>query len=373
MPTQFYRLTEARELRGYSVAELAEKLQVSRQSVYMYENGTQNPSVDIATLITETLDFPLSFFASPRVGIQIDDKPIFFRDMKTNVEKNRRMASRWLQLLYDRVLVYSKDVDLQPVNIPLFCVDDIEKIDMLDIDAYAEKTRRFWGLGNGPISDLTMLIENNGIIVSHKDFGTEKMDACSVIVDGRPCMLINVHRQTCSRILANTAHELGHIILHQNIDKRMINNTRTHDLLERQAWRFSSAFLMPPATFANELGYPTINQYLLLKKRWRTSIASMIMHSRELDIIDDERKQYLFRELSRQGWRKNEPMDDELPVEKGSLLFECERVITEAGIKTRDMLLHEASLNANDYCDLLEAPYGYFEPIRKKPHLRLVK
>ena len=42
--TMSCRLTEGRELRGLSVAELAEQIGVTRQSIYKYENGTQAPS-----------------------------------------------------------------------------------------------------------------------------------------------------------------------------------------------------------------------------------------------------------------------------------------------------------------------------------------
>ena len=37
--TMSCRLTEGRELRGLSVAELAEQIGVTRQSIYKYENG----------------------------------------------------------------------------------------------------------------------------------------------------------------------------------------------------------------------------------------------------------------------------------------------------------------------------------------------
>ena len=373
MINQIYRLSEARELRGLSVVELADKLEITRQAIYKYEGGIQRPSNEIMENIVQILDFPLSFFSSPQMGVQIGDRPIFFRDMKTNLEKNRRMAKRWLQLLVDRVTEYEMNLNIQKANLPSVDIDDFQDLEMEDIDTLAEKTRRHWGLGDGPISDLTLLMENNGIVIAHKNLDADKLDACSLIANGRPCVLVNIYKQTGSRVLSNLAHELGHIVMHQNVEDHDITNKATLDLIEKQAWRFASSFLMPPATFTNELGYPNISQYILLKKRWRTSIASMIMHSYELGIINDERKQYFFRELSRNNYRKQEPLDDTLPVERGGLLFECEKEIVAAGLKSKDELLQASGLNPMDYCSLISAPADYFTPIIQKPYLRVVR
>ena len=372
MANQVYRLSEARELRGFTIMELADKLGVSRQTIYKYESGTQNPSAEIMQKIVEVLDLPYSFFAKPYVGLQFDDRPIFFRDMKTNLDKNRKMAKRWLHLLYDRVMEYENYLLLPKVNIPVFEISDFSELELEEIDNIAEKVRRFWGLGDGPISNLTLLLENNGFIIAHKDVLSDKLDACSMIFNGRPCILVNTKRFTCSRVLMNLAHELGHIILHQGAGMSDIADASTLKLIEAQAKRFAASFLMPPSTFSNEVGYPTISQFILLKRRWRTSIASMALHCRSLGLINEEKKQYFLRELSRNGMLKFEPLDDELDVESTNLLFDCERAIVEAGLELQDALLQKSCLTQNDYCELISAPVDYFEPIRKKPILRLI-
>ena len=372
MTNRIYRLAEARELRGLTVADLAEELDITRQQVYKYESGVQRPGPEIVERIVNVLAFPYSFFSVPPIGLQIDDRPIFFRDMKSNLDKYRRQSRRWLQLLYDRVVEYEKYVDLPEPNIPSFEGLDYKALDMEEVDTYAEKTRRFWGLGDGPISDLTVLLENNGIVVAHKYIQTDKLDACSLMASGRPCILLNTYQQTCSRVLMNLAHELGHLVLHQEAIIEDIENSETNRLMEEQAWRFASAFLMPPSVFTNEVGYPSMSQFLLLKKRWRVSIAAMIMHCAALCIIDAERKQYFFRELSRNGQRRQEPLDNELVIEKGTLLFDCEKTIVEHDMELKDILFQRSCLNPNDYSELIGAPIDYMKPEVKRPKLRLV-
>lgn len=372
MANQIYRLSEARELRGLTVAELAEKIGVSRQTIYMYESGTQGPSGETLESISTHLNFPLSFFAAPHSGVQIEDRPIYFRDLKTNLNKFRKKAQRWLALLYDCVHEFERYVSLPAVNIPSLDIGDFTTLTDEEIDICAEQVRRSWGLGDGPIDNLMLLLENNGFIVCYKDIGSEKLDACSVILEGRPYIILNTERLTCSRVLANLAHELGHIVMHQAVEKEAILDKTTHELMESQAWRFAAAFLMPPAMFSMEVGYPNLQRFKSLKKRWRTSIAFMIKHCQGLNMISNEKAQYLFRELSRLGFRKKEPFDDILSIEKTNILFDCEKIIAESDAVLKETLFQQSCLSSRDYESLIGAPEGYLEPKRIAPKLRLI-
>lgn len=370
---QFYRLAEARELRGLSVAELAEKLEISRQAVYKYESGMQRPGPEVIERIIATLGFPYSFFAKPRKGSDLSDRPIFFRDMKTNQEATRKMARRWLQILCDQIHDLEEHyVDFAPVNLPSLDLPTFRELQMSDVEVAAEQLRRFWNLGDGPISNVTQLLENNGFVIFRKKLPAEKMDACSLVKDGRPCILINTYKQTCSRDIMNLAHELGHVILHQDISSADIDNKEDFDLIESQAWRFAQTFLMPPAVFSVEVGYPTLQHFVTLKHRWRVSIAAMIMHCAELGIIDAARKQYLFREMSRNKMRAIEPLDEILPIEKSNVLLECEQLIVAEGLETRERLFESTGLGKEDYCELIGAPEGYLNPPNTRPRLRLL-
>lgn len=370
---QFFRLAEARELRGLTVAELAEKIGVSRQAIYKYESGLQRPSSEVIERILDILNFPYSFFSQPRKGSDLSDRPIFFRDMKTNQEVARKMARRWLQILYDQIRTWEENyVDFAPVNLPSLNLPNFRELQMSDVEVAAERLRRFWNLGDGPISNVTQLLENNGFIIFRKKMPAEKMDACSLVKDGRPCILVNTYKQTCSRDIMNLAHELGHVVLHQDISFSDIENKDDFEIIESQAWRFAQSFLMPPSIFSVEVGYPTLQHLIILKKRWRVSIAAMIMHCTELGIIDSARKQYLFREMSRNKMRTVEPLDDILPIEKSNVLLECEQLLVVEGIETREGLYEKTGLCREDYCELIGAPIGYLNPQVTKPRLRLV-
>jgi XRE family transcriptional regulator of biofilm formation len=58
------RLTELRERDGLSLAELAEKAEVSRAFVWKLENGkTERPSYDLLRKLAMTLDVSVAYLA----------------------------------------------------------------------------------------------------------------------------------------------------------------------------------------------------------------------------------------------------------------------------------------------------------------------
>ena len=60
------RLKTARIYRGYTVAELAEKLSLQRQTVSMYENNKiSTPEYSVIQNMGKELGFPIEFFLQP--------------------------------------------------------------------------------------------------------------------------------------------------------------------------------------------------------------------------------------------------------------------------------------------------------------------
>lgn len=366
---KLYRLTEARELRGLTVSELADEIGISKQVVYKYENGTTRPSAETLEKISQVLQFPVSFFERPRTRETITSQTVFFRSLESTLAKQRKQAFWWIQLLTDQVSYYEQYMELPEVHLPSFDID-YTKLKGYDIDDIAMQVRKYWGLGNAPISNMTLLLENNGFIISYQNLGIEELDACSVVLSGRPYIVVNTTKETCSRIIMNLAHELGHIILHTQVESEDIASKPTMKLIENQAWRFAGSFLLPPVSFIRETVYVTLDYFKVLKSRWRVSIAAMIMHCYDLGIIDEFKKQYLFREYARKKYKRFEPLDDSIPIEKPETLLNCDRLmIQEGGYSKRD-LLDAVGLCEADYAALISAPEGYFDPA--KPKLRLL-
>ena len=52
-------LKEAREKAGYSQSDVAEKLNISRQSVSRWENGWSSPDIDNLTVLSQIYKIPI--------------------------------------------------------------------------------------------------------------------------------------------------------------------------------------------------------------------------------------------------------------------------------------------------------------------------
>jgi hypothetical protein len=132
-------------------------------------------------------------------------------------------------------------------------------------------------------------------------------------------------------------------------------------LIEEQAWKFAASFLLPMESFSSDLTTISLNGLLALKDRWRISVSAMIMRCADLRIIDDDFKSRLFRNLSMRGWRKQEPLDDQLDVERPRLLRRSiELIVRENVCSASDLLTHTICLGAEDVCQLAGLPPSYF-------------
>tara|TARA_B100000949_G_scaffold156070_1_gene137200 strand:- start:1410 stop:2234 length:825 start_codon:yes stop_codon:yes gene_type:complete len=236
------------------------------------------------------------------------------------------------------------------------------ELDDDDIDLAAAQVREAWGLGRGPIGDVILAMENAGIVVGYDVVGSAKMDGlCNwSSEDGRPYVLIAEDKYSAVRSRMDAAHELGHVLLHVRLSPDV--QRKHHKLIEQQAWRFAGAFLMPSSTFSADIKQLTLNGFLAMKDRWKVAISAMIMRCGDLDIIDKEQKSKLFRNLNIRGWRKLEPLDDELGIERPRLLKRSIELINESGTRTRKEFLElDVGFDAEDVVQLANLPHGYFD------------
>ncbi|MBI5970984.1 MAG: helix-turn-helix transcriptional regulator, partial [Deltaproteobacteria bacterium] len=172
------RLKEARESRGMAAITLADLLGVSRQAISQYENSTQSPRPEIMERIVKLLQLPHHFFRRP--AMLNTEAVIFYRSMSAATKTERLRAGKRYSWLKDIVKYLQEFVQLPKVNFPdLSPPDDLSKISNQLIEEYAVKVRRLWGLGDSPISNLVLLLENNGAVVVRYELGAETLDAFS--------------------------------------------------------------------------------------------------------------------------------------------------------------------------------------------------
>lgn len=330
------RMDLARRRRGLSKGALAASLDVSPRMVTAYERGDKEPSEATLTRLTQALDFPKEFFLAPDLD-QIPEEASSFRaaTRMTARQRDRALASGSLALALSDWI--EERFQLPEVEVPTY--------QGVDPETAAEAVRGEWQLGQRPIANMLHLLEAHGVRVFSLVEECREMDAFSFWRGPRPYTLANTMK-SAERRRMDLAHELGHLVLH------WIGGARGR-VSEREADQFASAFLMPAASvFAEAPGRsPSADDLQVAKKRWGVSVAALAYRLHALGVISEWQYRSLFVEISKRGWRTQEP--DEAAPETSSLLETVFRLLRDRGESPQsvasDLMLSADELNSLVY------------------------
>ena len=248
------RLTEAREARRIATkSALARRIDVSPTSVSRWEDEASEQTPDYPTLVrlAGELQVRPEFFLRPTFH---SERPTFLRSLASTLQRDLNFQKAQMHWLQEASYVVSHYVDLPDVDIP----DVLEGASYTqlrdeDIEAIALRLRKHWNMGEGPCGDIVSLMERVGIVVAAIPMNTTKLDGlCSWSpVDGRPHVLLATDKMSFPRRQMDAAHELAHAVLHQAVpEEEFQDNLR---MIEQQAFRLGSAFLMPSSTYPHEV------------------------------------------------------------------------------------------------------------------------
>ena len=326
------RLKLACDIRGIGISGLSGIIDVSKQIVSQYMLGEKTPSREVLDRIADKLNFPKEFFL--KESLPQSDNPIFYRSMTRATQAQRKSSEGLYQILKEIYLFLEENIEPMPLLFPDFNIDDPYKLKTSDIDSFANEVRKYWNLNYGPISNVTQLLETRGAIMTGFQMDTEALDSFSQWDDmtGRPFIILNFeHSETKgARMRFNVSHELGHLVLHKRVDKNDLSNPQKFAQLEEQAHRFASAFLLPESIFSSEVKWITLDHFADLKMRWKVSIQAIIMRCEQLGLLyTEQEKRNLFINISRRGWRKEEPYDNKIEVEKPSFLYKSFKLLMD--------------------------------------------
>ncbi len=306
-----------------SLDDLAEKVGTTRQAIYYYETGKRQPRPEMSARLCGALCVAPEFFMLPKP--EPEPSPTFFRQFKSKVRAKHRAAVEVLRLwVRDSVAAVEDRVVFPDQQIPnFFPPSDPRELSDEQIERSANALRDYWGFGGGAIREIIKLVESKGCIVVANlfDHPTEAIDGFSWWSHkGRPFLVIGCRDVKGPHRIMDVAHELGHLILHRNLDRRFLElNPDTHRLIETQAFRFAGAFLMPAETFRRSVPTVTLDTLLMIKPQWFLSVQAMLQRARDLELIDAETFVRLRKLLIHRGWLKNEPGDDAIPLEEPRL------------------------------------------------------
>ena len=365
------RLREAREARAMTALALADLVGVTRAAVSQYENGHQSPSPEIMRRLSKSLNVPVQRFIQAVRPIEYGT--LFFRCMSSATKRARLRANRRYGWLRESVSFVEHYVRLPEVRFPSFALpNNPAELNDECIEEVATGARRFWGLQDGPISNVAWLLENNGCIVSRFDLGAETLDAFSEwhLNSPRPFIVVSSGKQSACRSRFDAAHELGHLLLHRHIPESVFVQHSSFGLIEKQAHLFAAAFLLPAASFSKAFYAPTLDSLVAMKGRWRVSIAAMIMRAAQLKLISESQEKKLWMNLGRRKWRTREPLDDTIEQEQPRFLKKCFDLLINKGVISACEVPYQLGLSASDIEQMTGIEAGTFESKSRQVELQ---
>ena len=224
----------ARQLRGLQQKEACEKLGVNTPELSRIENGVKEPSQDVISAAASVFGLPESFFgqADTVYGAPVSIHPAQWRKKAdvTAGDLHRVVAELNVRVMHLRRLLEA--TDFEPLrNVPRCDSDAYDN----DGERVAAIVRGHWQVPEGPIRNLTALVEEAGIVVAHSDFGGSSISGVTFRVPGVPPLVVLNTMHPSDRMRFTLSHEVAHIVMHRFPTPEM----------EEEADEFASCFLAP--------------------------------------------------------------------------------------------------------------------------------
>lgn len=294
-------LVLAREFRDMTQKEVADAAMVAQSTVAKIEAGLKSEiSDDLGERFSATLRFPIEFLSQDEELLSYGSSAYFYRKRATMPAADRKRIHSVVNLLRIAVRRFMRFVDVDPTRpLPQF---DIEEYGHSAANV-AKALRVTWSLPDGPIRDLTALVESAGIIVVPCDFGTRLMDATSLRLSDMPPLVFISASLPGDRWRYTLAHELGHLVMH----------TVPHERMEIEADEFAGEFLTPAASIKPQLTQVRsmrVRDLAPLKLFWKVSFQMLLMRAKQLGVISPDQ--------AAQGFRMLAPvrMQEPVPIER---------------------------------------------------------
>jgi Zn-dependent peptidase ImmA (M78 family)/DNA-binding XRE family transcriptional regulator len=344
-------VTLARQSRGLTQTELADRIAASQASISKIEAGVAQVSSKELERLATALGYPPHFFTKHEriYGPGIDE--LYHR-------KRQKVSAATLHKVYANAAIRQMNVevllrswDTMEDDFPSFPIDEFDA----NPEKIARTLRALWQLPPGPIYSMTKVIEDAGGLIIPCDFETRHIDGFSRHSANMPPLFYLNRNLLPDRWRWTLAHELGHVVMH--------SASEPHEQMEREANLFAGEFLTPTQEIKPQLLNLSFHKLAGLKRHWKVAMQALLMRAHHLGLITDRRRRHMFMQLSKAGYRLREPPELDPPAEPPELL-------------PKIVKWHREQLDYSDadLCDALainDSDLQYWYP-SGKPHLRIV-
>lgn len=360
------QLRLARHFWGKTLNDVAIDIDKTRQYVSQLETGKAKPRSDdpIVLSLADSLQVMPAFFYKS-AGTLLSEDQAHFRKLATTKTSTRQRVLA-MGTIFDQVVEFiDTKVRLPDVDFP----DESGAHTAEEIELAAERVRRHWSLGVGPIAHMVRVVERAGAVVAFFNDASTEVDALS-ITSRRPVIVRNDAKASPFRMRFDIAHELGHLVLHEG---HVTGDRKT----ESEANRFASAFLLPRSTFlkvfpkrGTRIDWAGIRA---LKLEFQVSKAAILYRAKSLELLDDDQYRGAVITLKNRGEAIQEAEDAFCQKEEAEIVTKALEVLRVHHKLGRDAVAKQLDVNPALLAEILPVSPDIAEPPRVKPVLQLVK
>ena len=326
------KVTLARESRGLTQAELAERLRISQGQISKIELGMLHISTELLTRTSTVLNYPESLFYLTDQIYGAGPNDLYHRKRQSASSKLMKKIYAQINLRRIQIVRLLKSVALA-CHMPKYPIEDSAAEGEA---AIAAMVRAAWHLPNGPIDNLTEILERAGAIIVTCNFETPLVDGISQWLPGCPPMFFMNMMTPRSRWRMTLAHELAHCVMHATPNAEM----------EGQANKFASELLMPAADIKSDLTFvaqcrhadDVLSKLAELKLIWKVSMQGLLTKAAETRMLQPGLVTSTWKRLTQLGYRRHEPLEHRLPIEQPTTLRELvTRHLTRLGYSVNQL------------------------------------
>ena len=353
-------LANLRIMNDLSRSQLAEKIGVTEQAVWQYENGYMSPKLEIVNRLKSLFNVKSLYFYRPDLLDEDNCKNIEVQNIAYRSETINSLTKTQSELMHMRFLdAFMKRIESKinyPDNLLLQLrtetIHYLQQNEDLDresqIKYIANLARKNIGLPDNSNQNLLFLLEKAGAFIFEKEIG-DTIDAYSLwTVDDRPYIILGTIKKSAARRNVDLAHELGHLLLHYKIEFTM-QDKKSYRALEDEAYLFAAEFLLPDEAFIEDCRHiikiSNPDAYIELKQKWQVSLQAMAMRARGLEIMSYQQQRYFFMSINKKGYKTIEPLDQELPIGRPMKVKSILQLLFEKGIHSVSELLDELKVD----------------------------
>jgi Zn-dependent peptidase ImmA (M78 family)/transcriptional regulator with XRE-family HTH domain len=332
----------AREARGLSQTALAQKLHTNKAGISRLEHGSAAAGEQTLVQLAAATSYPPQFFLQQGEILPVN---LSYRKRKKVPAKLITPIEAHINIIRRHVQFITRSMQKPPHQLPMHAVNDSHTPAKI-----AALVRRKWNMPAGPVNNLVNIIEQNGIIISSFDFGTNRVDSRSILTDdGCPIIFLNRNLQG-DRQRFSLAFELGHLIMHT------FCNVPHQTDINHEANLFAAALLMPQKDIATDfkeaISLPLLGE---LKRKWKLSMIALLYRADDLGKLTPNQKRYLLQQFNDQKIRRREPPQLDVPSEAPKQL---QRLFTGFMTKAKLSVPQLCTLLAIEQEDYIKYYYG---------------